>query len=60
MNNDGLHGMAEASGKVSLQAGRHRIVAEYFQRGGGKGLEVSFEGPQIQKQFIPPSLLFYD
>ncbi len=56
VNNDGLHGTMEASGKVTLGSGNHRFDVLYFQRGGGKDLDVSFEGPQITKQHVPPRL----
>lgn len=57
VNNDGLHGTIEASGKTMLANGNHKIVLLYFQRGGGKDLDASFEGPQVLKQHISPRLL---
>jgi hexosaminidase len=59
VNNDGLHGTTEASGKIMLASGKHKINILYFQRGGDKNLDVSFEGPQVLKQHIPPRLLFH-
>ncbi len=58
VNNDGGHGMTEKSGKVSLAAGLYPIRVEFFEGGGGEGLEVSYEGPGIKKQVIPAAALF--
>jgi hypothetical protein len=37
VNNDGLHGMEEKTGKATLKAGPHTLIATYFNNGGGKG-----------------------
>ena len=57
VNNDGLHGQVERSGRVNLTAGLHEIIVTYFDNGGGDGLTVSWKGPQIRKQPIPASAL---
>ena len=57
INNDGLHGMVERSGKATLSAGPHAIVATYFDNGGGDGLTMSWAGPGFQKQPLPASVL---
>jgi len=57
VDNDGAHGMQERSGTVTLSEGPHLIRVEYFQGGGGKGLEVHWSGPGIDKQPIPADLL---
>jgi hexosaminidase len=59
VNNDGLHGVVEASGKILLDRGRHKIEVQYFQRGGGRDLSLSIEGPQLPKQPVPPRMLFF-
>ncbi|MSR68826.1 MAG: hypothetical protein EXS17_00540 [Phycisphaerales bacterium] len=53
--NDGLHGMVENSGVIALGAGKHAIRTEFFERGGGAGLIVSWSGPGIAKSVIPTS-----
>ena len=58
VENDGLHGMIERSGQVGLQAGYHAIRVEYFNATGGKGLEVRWAGPGIEKGTIPDGVLF--
>ncbi len=45
VDNDGLHGMREFNGSIALKKGRHPLLLSYFQKGGGKGLEVWMEGP---------------
>lgn len=59
VNNDGLHGMQEVSGAVTLSTGYHAIKVQYFQKSGGKGLQVQYQGPGIAKQAIPGNLLFH-
>ncbi len=57
IDNDGLHGMVEKNGTVTLAAGLHPITATYFDNGGGDGLSMSWEGPGITKEQIPASVL---
>jgi hexosaminidase len=58
VDNDGLHAATEKRGPVILKAGRHPIRVEYFQAGGARALEVSYEGPGVAKQPIPASALY--
>lgn len=58
VDNDGTHGMRERGGKVILKKGYHPIRVDFFQKGGGKGLHVSYEGPVTSKQIIPGNVLF--
>lgn len=53
VNNDGLHGMQERSGKITLAAGVYPITVKFFERSGGHGLQVRYKGPGISKQLIP-------
>ncbi len=53
VDNDGTHGMQERSGTIGLVAGRHAIRVEFFERTGGAGLFVRFEGPGLPRQVIP-------
>ena len=59
VSNDGLHGLEEKSGKIALKAGKHPITVTYFNSGDEIGLSVSYEGPGIEKQVIPGSVLWY-
>jgi len=58
VDNDGLHLMRERSSARVLTAGLHLIELKYFNKLGGKGLLVSYAGPNILKQAIPDSVLF--
>ena len=51
--NDGLHAGEEKRGEIALAEGLHSIRVEYFQKLGGAGLGVSWQGPGIVKQMIP-------
>ncbi len=55
VNNDGTHGMLEVSGTIGLMAGKHAIRVEFFEAGGGAGLIVRFQGPDVQRQIVPAS-----
>ncbi|TSA37936.1 MAG: glycoside hydrolase family 92 protein [Porphyromonadaceae bacterium] len=59
INNDGLHPLIEIYKPVALKAGLHPISVKYFQEGGTNGLIVSWQGPGIEKQEIPASVLFH-
>jgi len=59
VNNGGLHRAMELSGSIALAAGLHPIKVEYFEFIGREALEVAYEGPGIQKQGIPPEVLFH-
>ena len=58
VDNDGPHGMTERDGKLALAPGKHAIRVLYLQGGGDFGLEVSYEGPDLARQRIPPTALF--
>ena len=59
LNNDGLHPVVEIKKSVTLKEGLHPVSVKYFQEGGRNGLIVSWEGPGIEKQEIPASVLFH-
>ncbi|MDZ4754925.1 MAG: M12 family metallo-peptidase [Phycisphaerae bacterium] len=56
VSNDGLHGMVEKSGTVGLEAGKHSVRVEFFERFGGAGEIVRIQGGGLSKQVIPPSM----
>ena len=53
VDNDGMHGMKEKSGEIGLRAGWHALRVEWFNAGGGAGLEVRWSGPEVVRQAIP-------
>jgi len=59
-DNDGLHGAHEVTGPLALEPGHYPIAAYMFQRGGHEALQVSVEGPGIDKQPVPADMLFHD
>lgn len=58
VNNDGTHGMAEASGTVSLSQGWHKLVVDYFQNDQGKGIEVDWASSSFSQTPIPDDRLY--
>ncbi len=58
VSNDGQHAPEELSGSIFLKAGYHEIKVTFFQASGGMALDASIEGPGLEKQIIPPGMLF--
>jgi len=59
VNNDGEHGGTEASGRVALKKGFHKIKVIYFDAGGRNELKVSWQNSTENKEMIPADVLFY-
>jgi hypothetical protein len=59
VDNDGLHGAREKYGAVALEAGMHPVTLLYFQKAGGRSLEVGYEGPGFGKKEVPAEVLFH-
>jgi len=56
IDNDGLHGMVERSGSVSLTAGTaYPIRVRYFENSADAGLILRWSGPGQSKQVVPAS-----
>ncbi|MEL7311438.1 MAG: galactose oxidase-like domain-containing protein, partial [Pseudomonadota bacterium] len=53
VDNDGLHGVVQQNGTISLTAGDHDIVVTFFQQGGGQSLSVAWAGNGQGQQPIP-------
>jgi hypothetical protein len=58
VENDGTHPPREAAGLVRLLAGLHPIKVQFFESTGDESLQVSYEGPGVPKQEIPPAAYF--
>ena len=56
VSNDGVHGLVEVAGTVTLTAGYHDLEVTYFERSGGSSLSVNWEGPSFAKTAIGPTL----
>jgi predicted alpha-1,2-mannosidase len=59
VSNDGRHAPIESFGEVPLKAGFQPITVLFFEDKNGQELEISYEGPGIDKQIIPPNILYY-
>ncbi len=60
VDNDRLHdNRIELNGCLGLKKGKHQIIVSFFEKGGEQSLEVSYEGPGIEKQIVPGKVLFY-
>jgi len=59
VDNGGLHPMEERSGEVELKAGDHALKLEMFENGGQAGCRMSWEGPGVAKEIVPPKVLFH-
>ncbi len=53
VNNDSPHGPREKSGQITLTASVYPFKALFFENGGGEVFQVSYQGPEINKQIIP-------
>ena len=60
IDNDGLHAMVEKTGELALACGFHKIAVLFFQRGGGDGLNVSWNPMGKPKLKLAPELLYHD
>jgi len=60
VDNDGSHAVKEEYGTINLKAAKYPVKLEYLEDWSGQSLEVSFNGPGIEKQLVPASLLFME
>jgi hypothetical protein len=59
IDNDGLHGMREKSGAVSLESGYHHFRIHFFENYGHTGLILSYKSEDFQKKVVPQDVLFH-
>ncbi len=59
IDNDGLHSAKELSGEIPLGKGIHAIRISFFENTGGNLLNLSWDGPGIEKQTVPSIRLFH-
>jgi predicted alpha-1,2-mannosidase len=59
IDNDGGHRAQKLDTKIGLKKGWHPIKVDYFQQGLAKSLTVIWEGPGVEEQEIPKSVLFH-
>jgi hypothetical protein len=54
LSNDGVHGMRRKAKRIKLTRGASYLIrVEYFERGGGAGLILMWEGPGFGVQPVP-------
>jgi signal transduction histidine kinase len=58
VDNDGVHSVKETEGTVRLEAGKHPIRVNYFNRAVTAQLDVSCSGPGLARQAIPSDTLW--
>ncbi|MFM7055653.1 MAG: c-type cytochrome [Planctomycetota bacterium] len=56
VNNDGIHPPVGRDGVITLTAGSHAVVVEFFEKGGGEELAVEIEGPGLPRQPLSGSV----
>jgi hypothetical protein len=59
VDNDGIHGMAERSGWVALEAGMHALEVVFFQGCCGVGLRLEVDVPGQGRRALPPGWMFH-
>lgn len=59
VDNDGLHGAAEASGVIALAAGLHPLTVTFFEKTGQQALEIGYSGPGLEKRRVPAADLVH-
>ena len=58
VDNDGLHGAIEKSGKIGLKQGRHAITVTFFEKTGAESLSVSYASAGMTKSLVPATALY--
>jgi hypothetical protein len=51
VDNNGLHGMKAKEGLKSLTPGNHPLRLEFFEKGGGAGMQFQFKGPDTNNKW---------
>ena len=59
VDDDGTHAELTKSGKVFLETGMEPIRLEWFNGFGDFALNLEYEGPQVQEQIVPASVLWH-
>ena len=54
VDHDGLHGPDRKEGAISLLAGRHDILVEFFESGGGESLKLEWKKPSSDSYELVP------
>ncbi len=57
VDNDGVHGGTEKSGKITLTPGRYAIRVDFFERNGGEHIRAEYSGPGLKKGPLASALM---
>jgi hypothetical protein len=57
IKNNGVHRMRQRSRTITLSPGLHALRVDYFENTAAAGLTLSWVGPGISRQVVPPSSL---
>jgi hypothetical protein len=60
VSNGGCHSMQRRSGTAVLSRGFHALSVDYFENGGGAGLQLLWKGPGMDVEEVIPSSVLYD
>ena len=60
VSNDGIHYKTQRKGSIRLTKGRHFIRMEHFNSWSYNGLELMISGPDVPRQRVPVSRLYYN
>jgi glucose/arabinose dehydrogenase len=58
VNNNGLHGVQEASGTIGLKQGKHAVTVTFFEHLGSASLSASYSSAALSKRVIPASAYY--
>lgn len=58
VDHDGAHPAIEGAGLLRLKAGLHPLQLDYFEASGDQALQLSWEGPDLEKKEIPADVYF--
>jgi len=60
VRHDGLFWILELKGRIHLEIGKHPVEIAYFQKTGGRRLDILCEGPGLEKRALLPHWLTRD
>ena len=59
VDHGGMHMPIEKKGSARLEAGDHEIRIEFFENGGGSGIAVWWEAPELPSEILPARALLH-
>ena len=59
IDNDGLHGVIEKAKQIYLEKGMHQIQVDFFEKGGGEMVELTYEKSGSKQMQVPADDLYH-